>query len=222
MGDLSKTYDRWYTSGRAHWEMAPGKTVLLNALKHCSAPAKPLRLLDIGCGSGSFLARIQAQVSKCWNLYGIDFSLVAIEEAKKQHPDIHFHCADASRLDYQADRFNIITCYGSWEHFQNPTQAIGEAGRVLTPGGWVFAMIPALGIHRTDRTDEGWYEDLEVPGSTERQMQWNLRRETWEAMFVKAGIQLMADSLAQRCGALKPGVFFFGIKLVRPFEDISA
>lgn len=219
MSDLRQTYDRWYAAGSAHWENAPGKTVLVKALEHCCVSTRPLRLLDIGCGSGSFLARIQEQVSKNWKLYGVDFSAVAIEQARQEHPDFHFLCADASVLEYASNSFDIVTCYGSWEHFQNPARAISEAARILTPGGWIFAMIPALGVHRTDRTDEGWYEDIEIPGSMEQQMQWNLRRETWETMFVKASIQLADDSLARRCGAIKPGVFFFGIKLARAFES---
>ena len=84
---------------------------------------------------------------------------------------------------------------------------------MLAPGGWVFAMIPTLGVHRTDRDDEGWYEDTEVPGHEHRPMQWNLRRETWAAMFEDAGIRLVEGSLAAESGAHKAGVFFFGVKV---------
>ena len=73
--------------------------------------------------------------------------------------------------------------------------------------------ISGLGVHRTDRNDEGWYEDTEVKGFEKRQHQWNFWRKTWEEMFVSCGIQLFDNSLAEKCGALKPGVFFFGVKL---------
>ncbi len=206
---LEKIYDTWYESGTSHWEDAPGKSVLIAALKVCCPTEKPLRLMDIGCGTGMFLARIHEEVSKLWTLYGVDFSQIAIKRARSHHP-FHFVCDDATSLEDAPESFDVVTCYGSWEHFQDPQTAICEAGRILVPGGWLFSMIPTLGIHRTDRDDEGWYEDIEVVGCAQRQMQWNLKRSTWARMFEEAGIRLIEDSLAKSCGALKPGVFFFG------------
>ena len=152
------------------------------------------------------------EVSRRWQLHGVDFSETAIEQARRRHAAFQFTCADATSLDHADESFDIVTCYGSWEHFQQPERAIAEAGRVLVPGGWVFAMLPTLGVYRTDLHDEGWYEDMEVEGYEEQQWQWNLKRPTWEKMFERADIHLIANMLPQRCGAIKPGVFFFGIK----------
>lgn len=210
---LARVYDMWYQNKEAHWEQAPGKQVLINALKVCCVTSQPLRVIDIGCGTGSLLARISQEVSNHWRLCGVDFSSVAVEQARKRYRDIEFMCADATSLDLESETCDIVTCYGSWEHFENPESAIAEAGRILRPGGWIFAMIPVLGIHRTDRQDEGWYEDSEVEGANYKQPQWNLKRAAWTRMFEQAGIQLLADSFAYRCGAHEPGVFFFGVKL---------
>lgn len=216
---LARSYDMWYQNKDAHWEEAPGKQVLINALRACCLTSQSLCLLDIACGTGSFLARIRQEVSDRWKLHGVDFSSVAIEQARSRYHDIDFSCADATKLQYESGAFDIVTCYGSWEHFEKPESAIAEASRVLRPGGWVFAMIPVLGIHRSDRQDEGWYEDCPVEGVDYRQPQWNLSRATWSRMFERAGICLLADSFAYRCGAHKPGVFFFGIKLAQALES---
>jgi SAM-dependent methyltransferase len=208
---LKKIYDAWYKSGTPHWEDAPGKNVLVAALKVCCPTEQNLKLLDIGCGTGTFLARIHEEVSKSWTLHGVDFSRIAIKRARRHRP-FHFAWQDATSLEDASESFDIVTCYGSWEHFQDPQSAICEAGRILAPGGWLFSMIPTLGIHRTDRDNEGWYEDIEIIGCAQRQMQWNLKRSTWVCMFEQAGIKLTEDSLAKKCGALKPGVFFFGFK----------
>ncbi len=211
--DLAQVYDSWYRqAGAAHWEHAPGKAVLIEALSRLASPGRSLRLLDVGCGSGSFLARIRLEVSPHWQLAGVDFSAVAIEEGRRQFPGLELDCADATALDHADAAFDVVLCYGSWEHFPAPEKAIAEAARVLAPGGLLLAMIPALGVHRTDRDDEGWYEDTEVAGSERRQLQWNLRRSTWAAMFEAAGVHLFEASLAAACGARKPGVFFFGVK----------
>jgi phosphoheptose isomerase len=212
---LQTTYDTWYSKDAApHWEEAPGKSVVLEAIQRCLDPQAALSLLDIGCGTGSFLDRIGREVVAPWRLHGVDFSRVAIAEGQQRHPDLTLTQGDATALEAADASFDAVTCYGSWEHFPTPAPAIAEASRVLVPGGRIFAMIPALGIHRTDRDDEGWYEDTEVPGTTERQLQWNLTRESWARMFTDAGIHLFEASLAQSCGAHKPGVFFFGQKAV--------
>ena len=66
--------------------------------------------------------------------------------------------------------------------------------------------MPSLDYYRNDRTDEGWYEDLDV----NRQLQWNYLRKTWEGMFNKAGLILFDVDISKKYGALKSGVFFFG------------
>ncbi len=114
--------------------------------------------------------------------------------------------------------FDFVTCYGSWEHFPDPGEAIREASRLLTPGGWFFAMMPTLGVHRTDRTDEGWYEDLPVEGCDRCQLQWNFTRDTWCKLFSSAGLQLAADDLSTRLRSPKAGVFYFGVRLANEVE----
>ena len=208
---LESTYDEWYRHAGAHWEEAPGKSVLVAALSRCCPVEARLRLLDIGCGTGSFLDRIHREISPHWELHGIDFSGAAIALGQERFGHLHLVQGDGTEPP-SPPIFDIVTCYGSWEHFPDPATAIAGAARALAPGGHVFAMIPALGVHRTDRDDEGWYADTDVPGSDTRQMQWNLRRSTWAQMFEDAGIHLFESSLAGSCGAHKPGVFFFGVK----------
>ncbi len=73
-------------------------------------------------------------------------------------------------------------------------------------------MMPTLGIDRTDREDEGWYEERQVEGSPIRQMQWNLKRDTWESYYEQAELRNYPIEESRIFGALKPGVFFFGQK----------
>jgi ubiquinone/menaquinone biosynthesis C-methylase UbiE len=221
LGLRPEDYDTWYAMpGTIHWEDAPSKTVTLNALSACCPSQGPLRLLDIACGTGKFLKKIRQTVSDVWHLYGVDFSSVAIDMAKEldeqANLQLNLFCEDATQMHFDSGFFDVITCCGSWEHFENPQLALEEHARVLKVGGWFFGMIPVLGVDRTDRDDEGWYEEKPIPGHTLRQMQWNLKQETWETLFARAGLQTFDDSFAKGCGAIKPKVFFFGVRLNRP------
>jgi len=80
------------------------------------------------------------------------------------------------------------------------------------PNGVFFCMMPTLGIDRTDRDDEGWYEERQVQGSPINQMQWNLKRNTWEKYFADSNLLLFPLIGVVEFGAKKPGVFFFGKK----------
>jgi D-sedoheptulose 7-phosphate isomerase len=216
---LTRTYDDWYQAPEnAHWEDAPGKAVLVEAIRLTCPASAPLRVLDLGCGTGSFLERLRRQVSAHWQYHGVDLSSVAVEAGRSRYRGLALRAGDATSLEEADGSFDIVTCYGSWEHFPEPAEAIAEAGRLLAPGGWVFAMIPTLGIHRTDTEEEGWYEDTEVAGCSQRQLQWNLRRDSWAKMFEDAGLLLVEGSFAARCGAHKPGVFYFGVKAQQSVE----
>jgi SAM-dependent methyltransferase len=52
------------------------------------------KVLEIGCGTGNLLAKIQPDVG-----VGIDFSTVAIDLAKTKYPHLTFHCLDIEDLD---------------------------------------------------------------------------------------------------------------------------
>jgi len=214
-GKTRENYEQWYRAGQAHWELAPGKQVILNALRRCCALEAPLRVLDIGCGAGDLLSAVHSQVSAHWHLHGVDFSAEAIRQASVAYPAHKWECADATNLARFPDQtFDIVCCYGSWEHFADPGLAIREASRTLKRGGWVFALLPTLGVYRTDTDQEGYYADLPSGGPDgAQQQQWNLTRASWADLFAGAKIMLFDPGLARACGANKPDVFYFGVRI---------
>ena len=88
---------------------------------------------------------------------------------------------DATKLIFEDNFFDVVVSYGVIEHVQYPQETISEAYRVLKNKGLFLFMIPSLDYYRTDREDEGWYEDLD----SNRQQQWNYFRNTWEEIFTK-------------------------------------
>ena len=197
------------------WENAPGKDVIVNAIRYYYAEGRipeVASVIDIGCGYGFLLNRLYSEVSSSWTFVGIDFSREAIDRGQKRFPHLTLFCENGSQTHFEPNTFDLLVSYGSYEHFDAPAKAIKEAGRILKEGGVFFILLPSLGIDRTDREDEGWYEEREVKGAPIRQLQWNLRRETWTRYFSNAELKLWDIAISSKFGALKPGVFYFGEK----------
>ena len=201
-----------YFSGKTYkeWEKAPGKDVLINALKYFKKKTTHFTsILDVGCGTGYFLNRVYNEVSNDLSFYGVDISNTAIEKGKILYPNFNLECGDAHKIKSQlSQKFDCIVSYGSFEHFSKPGIAIKEASRLLLKSGIILTMQPTLGVYRTDRKDEGWYEETD----NAKQMQWNLTRSTWEQYFTGVGIELFDIQFSKKFGALKPGNFYFGIR----------
>jgi len=166
-------------------------------------------LLDVGCGTGYFLKRIYEEVSNEFMLFGIDISNIAIQRGKNLYPFLNLTTGDAHCTNYPNKKFDIIVSYGSYEHFNSAEIALKEVGRIIKRGGIILTMQPTLGVYRTDRDDEGWYEETDHA----QQFQWNLKRETWEKIFTSAGFNLFPVVFSKQFGAIKPGNFYFGWKL---------
>lgn len=197
------------TGGHKPWRDAPGKVVVLGYV--LSKLQGGERVLDVGCGDGYFLNRLvseTAQRMRAISGLGIDISGNAIDLASSEYPELMFQVMDAESLDFEGDRFEWITSYGVFEHLPSPGEAINEMARVLVPHGRFALMMPTLGYYRTDRTDEGWYEDKNDPP----QMQWHYPRDKWEKLFGASGLILEPTELASDFGAINAGNFYFGSK----------
>jgi len=128
-----------YFSGEIYkdWEKAPGKDVLINALKYFKKKNPKLTsILDVGCGTGYFLNRAYNEISNDFNLFGIDVSKTAIERGKNLYPFFNLECGDAHQITFQhpPQKFDCVISYGSYEHFSKPGIAIKEASRLLKNG----------------------------------------------------------------------------------------
>lgn len=208
MTELGRFYqDIFEQHHDAAWDRAPGKDVLIHALRGFSGCRQAsAALVDVGCGTGFLLDRISREVETPFELHGIDFAPLAIARGRKRYPQLQLSCGDGTATGFASGRFDALVSYGAMEHFPDPAAAIMEAARILAPGGRFLIMLPTLGAYRSDREDEGWYEDLTG------QPQWNLSRATWESYFAAAKLDLWRPIAAVDHGARQPEVYFFGDK----------
>lgn len=217
--DYEKIYSDSLSAVDSVFANAPGKEVLIKALRYCSSIGviyPETIILDIGCGTGHFLNRIHDEVSESWTLYGIDSSSKAIEIGKQRYININFIKGSISRELVKSESIDIIVSYGSIEHISRIDRLLENFDMIysaLKSNGLFFIMIPTLGVQRADRDDEGWYEEFRIDKfNMPLQLQWNLKRNTWESYFYETGLTLCPHSIAQSFGALKPGNFYFGCK----------
>jgi ubiquinone biosynthesis O-methyltransferase len=94
---------------------------------------KHTKILDIGCASGLLLQRISKTFGSTGT--GIDVSQVLINKAKQHDATNKYILADASRLPFPDNTFDIVTSFDNLEHIKEYKQVIKEIVRVLKPSG---------------------------------------------------------------------------------------
>ena len=108
---------------------------------------RSLRLLDLACGTGRFLAQL-AQAFPAMPLTGIDLSQAYLAQAERHLRDrrnIALKQANAEALPFEAKSFDIVTCVYLFHELPHEVRrkVASEAARVLKPGG-LFALIDSL------------------------------------------------------------------------------
>lgn len=98
----------------------------------------PKAVLDVGCASGWLLFEIAKNYPKA-QCTGIDVYKKALEYASKAYKKIKFIEADAHKLPFSDQSFDLIICTEVLEHVQDPKGVLQEIKRVLKPGGVVIA-----------------------------------------------------------------------------------
>lgn len=98
------------------------------------------RLLDYGCGSGRFAARMR---DRGWDVCGMDFSTRAAETARRAFGLNVIH-GSLPHLDVPPGSFDAITVREVLEHLHDPAAALRAVSDALKPGGHLYASVPNL------------------------------------------------------------------------------
>jgi 2-polyprenyl-3-methyl-5-hydroxy-6-metoxy-1,4-benzoquinol methylase len=128
-------------------------------LLRCADSHKPRRgaLLDIGCGSGSFLS---AAASHGFTCFGMDLSPQAVQAAGK--PGIEVRQGSVGSEIWGDRRFAFITLFHVLEHLTSPGAALLYVDRLLAPGGSVIIQVPNVSSLQAHVFAGRWY-GLDVP-----------------------------------------------------------
>jgi SAM-dependent methyltransferase len=103
--------------------------------RYVGGPGK--RVLDIGCRYGA-LTRSYLQGNE---VVGVDVDREALAAAAGLGIETHWADADAP-LPFPDESFDVVVAGELLEHIRDPTGLLGEAARVLRPGGRLVASVP--------------------------------------------------------------------------------
>ena len=104
---------------------------------------KHLRILDVGCGTGSLMMLcLQLQPPALVDtVVGLDMSENMIAKARQKialshhSKRSHLTIGDAEHLPFEGDSFDVVTCCNSFHHYPHKDRAVSEMYRVLRPNG---------------------------------------------------------------------------------------
>ena len=125
-------FRRRYAMLRPGWEPATMRYQRWVA----AAVSKEDRVLDLGCGRGGIVERLESVGS--WT--GADPDLNSLREHRRR--SLSRCCAQSERLPFTAATFDIVVTSWVLEHLPNPEQTLREIARLLRPGGSFFFLTP--------------------------------------------------------------------------------
>ena len=99
------------------------------------------RLLEVGCGVGTFLVRAKA---RGWEAEGIDLSEQAIRASREVH-QMPVRVGSFFELDFDQRSYAAIVAWEVIEHLPEPRRFLEKARRLLRPGGVLACSVPNEG-----------------------------------------------------------------------------
>lgn len=100
---------------------------------------KPLKVLDVACGTGDFTIEIARKIAPGSEVIGIDISDGMMAVGRKKIADVGVNAelkvADCENLPYEDNTFHRISVGFGVRNFEHLQLGLNEMYRVLTPGG---------------------------------------------------------------------------------------
>lgn len=109
-------------------------TYKLRTFKKIVKDRKINSILDVGCASGMLTNEISKTFLKS-KIYGVDIYEDALVFARKKYPSVNFIVADAHKLPFKTNTFDLTVCYETIEHVVDPLKVLEEIRRVTKKGG---------------------------------------------------------------------------------------
>jgi SAM-dependent methyltransferase len=129
-----------FAAEERQWWYAGMRTISQTVLARELGPARSLRALDAGCGTGGNLTWL----GQLGHAVGVDLSELAVTLSRQRAVTVVR--GDVLRLPFRDDAFDLVTSFDVLYHrwVVNDRDAVRELVRVLRPGALLFVRVPAL------------------------------------------------------------------------------
>ena len=200
--EMAKWYDQKYADMNGCWQTPEAE--LDQHLDDFGLTGGNLRVLDIGCGDGSFVKRMR---DRGYQSYGIEVS----SEAVARSQDTRIRLRDICERPVHGP-FDRIISLGSLEHVIDIDVALDNIRQSLAPGGrWYFYIPNELWKHEDQpnertATDEEWKALFRKHGLvTESYRRWNDSTAFQGSVYRELSVEI-ASVICGGTGPELPGV----------------
>jgi ubiquinone/menaquinone biosynthesis C-methylase UbiE len=169
-----------------------GRDVDRDLRRVIGGPVRSRRALDLACGTGYAAIGLSA-AHLADEVHASDLSAGMLarskDNARGAGVEVRLALADAERLPYADDAFDLIVARGALHHVPSPLAALREVRRVLEPGGVavVLAEPTAPGERQVGAVVGTAYRAVEAWRKVRRKPK-DLEHERWEMASIAANL----------------------------------
>jgi ubiquinone/menaquinone biosynthesis C-methylase UbiE len=188
--NVSRTYDERY-------QTAYKPEGIAFALSELARKIRAERILEIGCGTGHWLAVLQMVVAR---VYGMDRSPGMLQKAAERKGNFQLIRGEVDRLPFHDGMFDMVFCVNALHHFSDPSQSILDASRLLKNGG----TLSVIGMDPHTARDR-WFVYDYFTGTYEADLERYPSTGTIAGWMTAAGLKDITCRVGERINIIREG-----------------
>jgi len=129
-----------YTKEESEWDepLSYGHSYYMSLVEKYTSQKGSI--LDIGCGKGHLLKQAK---KRGWETFGYDVDCDSVDYFSKKH-NIKMFCGDFEKINWGANRFNLVSMHHVFEHLKNPLSYLEIINSILLKEGILFMVLPNI------------------------------------------------------------------------------